>query len=57
VGFISTEPTNLEKHLQRLIQVNGVNIDEQRSFIHPQEKSIDFESIFWQQQLKAASLK
>jgi len=47
---------NLEKHLQRLIQVDGVNFDEKTlkgllSILEKyQEKSTDlesFESIFW----------
>ena len=57
---------DLEKRLQRLIQVDGVNVDEATHngllsiLENHQENPTDadsFESIFWQQQLKAASLK
>jgi len=57
---------NLEKQQQRLIQIDGVNVDEAthtgllsilENFQEESKDSDTFESIFWQQQLKAASLK
>ena len=60
---------DLQKHLDRLIQVNGVKVDEathkglasilmNHQHQQKQQNSPDsFTSIFWQQQLKAASLK